>query len=126
MTQPFGHCSICLGVFQGNSDRNTEVTHKLMNVHTGKVGIEAAEFRFQPLSKGEGGFKNRKAMRIALYGKPIESPMENDEGVEKSRKSDQEETSGESHIFDKDITGVFFRVSQIPDEEENVHFGVRQ
>ena len=118
-------------MFQGNSDRNTEVVHKLVSIHTGKVGIEAAEFRFQPLSKGAGGFKNRKAMRVTLYGKPKPKPAPSlerkGEGVGESGRSKAAKTkSSESHIFDRKATGVFFHISEIPgDDETNNRVTVR-
>ena len=108
-----------VGTFEGNSDRNTEVVQKLVNVHTGKVGIRAAEFRFQPLSKAEGGFKNRKAMRVAFYGTPRES-TEPDEDAHESQSPKGK--SGASRLFDRNTNGVFFHIAR----DEHSSFGVRE
>jgi len=56
-----------LGVFEGNSDCTTEVTHHLvLGMRNGGFhGVTARYLRFRPLD-----YHNAKAMRVAAYGTP--------------------------------------------------------
>lgn len=106
-----------VGVFHANTDRDTEVVHRLEDAHTGSPGIVAAEFRFQPLSQREGGFRNHKAMRVGLYGSSISEEGSDDE------ESTEPRTGGDGRIPLQD-EGVFIHMSHEIPRDENINYVV--
>jgi len=60
-----------LGDFAANCDTESEVANFVVNPHSEKPGLELRYLRIQPTS-----FHHRKSMRVGVYGRAIEVPIE--------------------------------------------------
>eukprot|EP00479_Gromia_sphaerica_P009494 TRINITY_DN4013_c0_g1_i1.p1 TRINITY_DN4013_c0_g1~~TRINITY_DN4013_c0_g1_i1.p1 ORF type:complete len:91 (+),score=13.38 TRINITY_DN4013_c0_g1_i1:293-565(+) len=65
-------------------------------------GIIARYVRFTPLSRNAGGFHGQKALRVGIYGVPMDN--------------DFEYTSRESKLFEGRVAGTFFTLNHHKNE----------
>ena len=61
-----------LGKFEGNDDSTSEVAHSLRNFGPRGEGLRLRYVRFRPLSRAEGGFHVRKALRVCVFGERMD------------------------------------------------------
>jgi len=100
---------IGLGVFDGNTDCETEKVTKLTLPFQKGQGVVCRYIRINPLSAAEGGFHGAKAMRVGVYGHPPFGREHREEVTEKEVITDK--GSGEM-IKDKSVPAAIITIKQ--------------
>ena len=83
---------IALGVFNGNTDSESEVANKLRLPNNNKDGVIARYIRIYPLNHSEGGYYGKKSMRVGVYGNDKYEERDQDK-VKNATNDDQEKSN---------------------------------